>query len=394
MAESTTNIGILGGGIAGLTAGIALRHAGFTCTVYEQAPALNEAGLGIQLSPNATLQLELLGLGQPLRAVGIRLGSLDVLRWQDGRLLARTPLGAECESLFGVPYYSLHRADLQQVLLDGLGPHAVRLDHRCTGLRPGRDSVELTFADGTRRAHDVVLGADGIHSLARALLSSDAPRPSGQYAYRGLAPADRLPEFRDDPRVRGWFGPEQHCVCYPVSGGKKLSFTAMVPARAVDPATTSEQDSFEVLRDAYRGWDPAVRTLFGHAESISRWELCDRDPLTSWTTGALALLGDAAHPMLPFRAQGANQAIEDAVVVAECLRAAGADVPAALRRYQDIRLPRVNEIQRGSRESARTFHLGDGDRQLVRDESMPEQWALSNQQWMFGYRADLVTAQS
>lgn len=393
MIDSTVDIGVLGGGIAGLAAAIALRQAGFRCTVYEQAPELSEVGLGIQLSPNATRQLELLGLGDALRAAASRPGSLDVLRWRDGRLLARTPLGAECESLFGAPYYSLLRADLQRALLGALGQHGPLLDHQCTGVRPGPGSVELTFANGTRQTKDVVLGADGIHSVARAVLSSDLPRSSGQFTYRGLAPADELPALRDDPRVRGWFGPRQHCVCYPVAGGGKLSFTAMVPATAVRATEQSEEDSHAVLADAYGEWDLTVRTLLSHAESISRGELCDRDPLTSWTHGKLALLGDAAHPMLPFRAQGANQAIEDAVVLAGCLRT-GDDVPDALRRYVDIRQPRANDIQRCSRDSAQAFHLGDGDRQLVRDENMPEQWALANQEWLFGYRAELAATRS
>ncbi|MQA08712.1 MAG: NAD(P)-binding protein [Pseudonocardiaceae bacterium] len=392
-ACTAPDVGILGGGIAGLTAGVAMRRAGIQCTVYEQAERLGEVGVGIQLTPNATRQLELLGLAEPLRAMAVRPASLDLLRWQDGRLLARMPLGAECVALFGAPYYSLHRADLHRILCDALPPDAIALNHRCVDVQVGGDSVDVTFAHGAPRRIGLALCADGMHSVARRALSSDAPRSSGQFAFRGLVPADRLPDFSADPRVRAWFGPEQHCVCYPVSGGDWISFTAMVPADAARSDTCSEEDSLETLAEAYLHWDPALLTMFGSAESIGRWELCDRDPLRRWTTGRLALLGDAAHPMLPFRAQGANQAIEDAVVLVDCLRMAGSDVPGALRRYERIRLPRATEIQRGSRNSSNTFHLGDGDRQLVRDQSMPEQWTLDSQRWTFGYRADLVASQ-
>lgn len=390
--DNGPSIGIVGGGIAGLTASIALRGKGFPCTVFEQAPRLHEVGVGIQLTPNASRLLALLGLGRALEATATRPESLDFHRWDDGRLIARTVLGRDCVEAFGGPYYTLHRADLQHALLTAVPDRTVVLDRRCVAVHGGGDGARVVFAGGPDQHLDLVVGADGINSVIRGAMAEDAPRPSGQIAYRGVVPADRVPEFRDVPRVRGWFGPRQHCVCYPISGGRSISFTATTPAGDGRSAPGSEVDNKSTVVAAYRGWAPAVTTLLESAESVSRWELCDRDPLRRWSTSCLTLLGDAAHPMLPFRAQGANQAIEDAVVLAECLHAAHGEVPPALRHYERLRLPRTARIQRGSRASAEELHLGDGDRQLNRDRNLPGRWELHNQEWLYGYRAERAVA--
>ena len=400
----TARIGVLGGGIAGLTTAVALRNAGLDCVVFEQAPRVETAGLGLQITPNATRLLASLGVGDAVDAVATRPLSIDVHRWDDGRRLARTPLGDVCVETFGAPYYTVHRADLQQSLLHSLPTGTVRLGHRCVAVRCAPDTGTAVFADGTEAAFDVLVGADGISSVARRALTDDARRFSGQVAYRGLVPAGTFPEWEAEPRVRGWFGPSQHCVCYPVSGGRFISFTAMTPdapasapedhaARRAAPAGAAGDEAASAAplaraaAAAYDGWDPLVLRLLRSAPTLSVWRLHDRDPLGQWSTSRLTLIGDAAHPMLPFRAQGANQAIEDAVVLADCLRQAD-DVPTALHRYEKLRSPRTSRIQLDSRESAEVFHLGDGDRQLERDRDMPERWALRNNEWLFGYRAE------
>ncbi|WP_236669583.1 FAD-dependent monooxygenase [Streptomyces antimycoticus] len=402
--RGTARIGVLGGGIAGLTTAVALRNAGLDCVVFEQAPRVETAGLGLQITPNASRLLASLGVGDAVDAVATRPLSIDVHRWDGGRRLARTPLGDACVESFGAPYYTMHRADLQQSLLRSLPTGTVRLGHRCVAVRCAPETVTAVFADGSEVAFDVLVGADGISSVARRAIADDLRRFSGQIAYRGLVPAGTFPEWEAEPRVRGWFGPSQHCVCYPVASDRFISFTAMTPdatASAPEDRTARPAASAGPARDeatstaslaraaaaAYEGWDPLVLRLFRSAPTLGLWRLHDRDPLPRWSTSRLTLIGDAAHPMLPFRAQGANQAIEDAVVLSACLRQAD-DQPMALRRYEELRLPRTTRIQLSSRESAEVFHLGDGDRQLERDRDMPERWALRNNEWLFGYRAE------
>lgn len=380
--------GILGAGIAGLSAAIALREAGFRVTVFEQAPAMEVVGVGLQVSPNASRLLRCLGLTEPLERVAARPESVDLCRWTDGRLLVRMPLGQDCVDRFGAPYYTLHRADLQRILREALAPDQVELGHRGVAVRPGAGSVSLRFADGTRRDVDLLVGADGLNSVARRVVASDVPRFSGLVAYRGLVDASAVPEFRDEHRVRGWFGPGRHCICYPVSAGRELSFTATVPADLEQAGARGETG----LLAAFGGWDPRVLALLSSAEQLDRRPLHDRNPLPRWSTGRFTLAGDAAHPMLPFRAQGANQAIEDAVVLARCLHTQRGQVRAALASYERLRLPRTTRIQRDSRESARTFHLGDGARQSERDRDFSRQWSLAAHGWLFGYRAELEAA--
>lgn len=377
----TTDVGILGGGIAGLTTATALDAAGLPATVFEQATQMDTVGVGIQLSPNATRVLAGLGFAEALDEVASRPRAITVRRW-DGDVAAEMPLGRECAHRFGAPYYTLHRADLQRLLLAAIPDSRIRLGHQCVRMNPSAESVTAIFADGTRHDLAVLLGADGLHSVARRHLAADEAVFSGLAAYRGLVDADLVPEFRDDPRIRAWFGPGQHCVCYPVSRGRFLSFTAMAPANPDSQGCS--------LTSAYQGWDPVLVTMLDNADLIGRWELYDREPLGRWSTATTTLLGDAAHPMLPFRAQGANQAIEDAEVLTACLTE-HTDPPTALRRYEELRRPRASQVQMESRSSAQSFHQADAAGQTR--PRTPTSWSLASQDWLFGYRPELaVTA--
>lgn len=353
-------VAVIGGGIAGLTLALALRREGVDCTVFERSPEPAGAGAGLQLAPNATRLLHRLGLTEALRAIAVLPRALRLRGWDDDRPLSTTALGAACHRGYGAPYYTVHRAQLHRVLREAVGPGQLRPGHRLTDLTETPGGVHLTFASGARHRADVVIGADGVHSAVRSWLAGDARVFSGSSVYRGLVPADRLPWPADEPEVRVWPGPGRHLVCYPVSAGREISFTATVPARtAGEESWTAEGDPAE-LAAAYRGWNPTVTRLIAAADTVRRWPLHDRESLPDWVTPRVALLGDAAHPMLPFLAQGANQAIEDAVTLAVCLgRAAKADAPTALRRYQELRLPRTSLIQRGARESTRFLHLRD-----------------------------------
>jgi salicylate hydroxylase len=386
-------IAIVGAGIAGLTLAVALRRAGLRCLVFEQAEQLAEVGAGVQVAPNAARLLHRLGLGDHLRGVAVRPRAIQMSRWDDGHPIMRMPLGADCERMFGAPYYTVHRADLHRGLMGHLPPDIVHCGLRCVRVEERAADVRLVFADGSRAKADAVVGADGIHSVVRDLLVRDEPRFSGQTIYRGLVAADRVPSFMVEPRVQLWLGPEQHCVAYPVSGGTLLSFGATAPAGGWFAESWSAAGRVEELATAYRSWHPMALELIAAADSVSRWALHDRDPIPTWSRRRITLLGDAAHPMLPFLAQGANQAIEDAVALAACLQdaASGGEVEPALRRYEEVRRPRTDEIQQRSRANTRTLHLADGDDQRRRDEQLAGTADLESQQWLYGYDAELAT---
>ncbi|MFE4534698.1 FAD-dependent monooxygenase [Streptomyces scopuliridis] len=385
-----SRIAVVGAGIAGLTLALALGRAGNRCEVYEQAGQLRELGAGVQIAPNAARLLRRLGLGRRLDAMAVRAQAVEMRRWDDSRLLSRSELGAACEARYGAPYYLVHRADLHRALLSEVEADQLHLGSRCVRVEEYDDGVRLHFADGSAHEADVVVGADGIRSVVREALATDRPRFSGQSMYRGLVPAEELPFLLDEPKVRLWFGPGQHCVCYPVAAGKWISVGATAPAGDRAPESwTAEGRTTELLR-IYRGWHEEVGRVLGALRAVGRWALHDRDPLPRWCGGRIVVAGDSAHPMLPFMAQGANQAIEDAVVLAGCLAGAGPrDVQAALARYERLRKPRTDRIQRMSRANARTFHLGDGKRQHERDLSLDRR-RHNDQEWLYGYDAGVL----
>ncbi|MEV4807755.1 FAD-dependent monooxygenase [Nonomuraea sp. NPDC049421] len=385
---SQMSVAIVGAGIAGLAFAAALRRAGIDFRIYEQAPRLSEVGAGVQLAPNATRELHRLGLGDALRAVAVAPLSIDIRRWDDATLLQRTPLGEPCLRRFGAPYYTVHRADLHGGLLSLVPPGRVHLGARCTAVTQTADKARLRLSDGTTAEADLVVGADGIHSAVRERLAADRPRYSGQTIYRGLVPARRVPHLLAEPRVRLWFGPDRHCVCYPVSAGRLVSFGATVSAPEWQEESWSARGSVDDLAAAYEGWNEDVTRLIAAADAVSRWALHDRDSLGRLSSGRITVIGDAAHPMLPFRAQGANQAIEDAIVLACCLAdKGGTDLSAALNDYERIRLPRTGRVQRESRDSVTTYHLADGEAQRRRDAEGRDVAGLDRHQWLFGYDA-------
>ncbi|SHN26568.1 FAD-dependent monooxygenase [Actinacidiphila paucisporea] len=391
MIGTNDHTAIIGAGIGGLTLAAALGRRNWDFQVYEQAPQLGEVGAGIQLTPNAVLLLHRLGLRTVLEDSAVTIEALEMRRWSDGRVLRSTRLGAEAEELFGAPYYAVHRADLHSALLGLVDSERIRLNSRCIGVEERADSVTLSFADGHTTTAGLVVGADGIHSRVRAELLDDRPQFSGESIYRGLVPADGLSELAEERKVVIWLGPGQHLVCYPVSAGKQISFAATAPAGEWYEESWSAEGSVADLLAAYDGWDPTARDLLAAADRTSRWALHDRDIAERWTSTRLAVLGDAAHPMLPFFAQGATQAIEDAAALAVCLAEAGPgpnERPRALARYAEVRRHRTDEVHRISRGNSTMLHLPDGEEQRRRDTAMAASADPRSQEWLYGYDAE------
>ncbi|WP_030437262.1 FAD-dependent monooxygenase [Actinoplanes subtropicus] len=363
-------VGVVGAGIGGLSAALSLLAAGFDVQVYEQARALGEVGAGVQVSPNASRVLCRLGLAGELARTAVRPLALHQRRWDDGRTLLRTPLGEAIEERFGFPHYQMHRADLLAALAAAIPAERIHLGRRLVAMEDNGDGVRPGFAGGAEPELDVLIGADGIHSTVRGLLSGpERPRFTGCVAYRGLIPAERVSDLSIEVTAQVWMGPGGHFVHYYVSEGRLLNFVAVVERDAWGRESWTDRGDVEQARAAYEGWHPQVRGILAAVDETFVWALLDRPPLERWSCGRVTLLGDACHPMLPFLAQGSAQAIEDGATLAACL-AEGDDPAAALRRYERLRLPRTSRVQALSADNKIRFHLPDGPDQRARDEAM------------------------
>jgi 2-polyprenyl-6-methoxyphenol hydroxylase-like FAD-dependent oxidoreductase len=388
-------IAIVGAGIGGLATALFLRDAGVEVTVYEQASELAEVGAGIVVAPNMVRLLRKLGLADELAGFAVRLDAAwEFRRWRDGHVLFVQPMGEACERLYGAGCYVAHRADLVALLRRALPRELLRLDHRCVAIRQHEHGVAMQFAHraggASDAAADVVIGADGIHSAVRALLAPEVmPRFSGLCAFRCLVPADRAPEMAQRPVQTLWVGPGHHFVHYPISAGRWINVVAFAPAGTWRTESWTADGELADLRAEFAEWDARLDQLIAAAASTKRWAIYDRDPLASWTSGRATLLGDAAHAMLPFFAQGAAQAVEDAAVLASCLR--GADrgsAPEALQRYEQLRRPRATRVQLLSRGREVQNHLADGPAQEARDAALAHGQPLVDNAWLYGHDVD------
>lgn len=382
------SVAVVGGGIGGLTAAVALLQAGLDVRVYEQALTLPATGAGIQLAPNCTRVLGRLGLLPAVDEVAVRPTAFEFRRWDDGRVLSRTPLGTVIETTYGAPYYHAHRADLLALLEAAVPENCVQIGRRCVGVGYHGDRAEVIFADGSSVVADVVVGADGIHSAVRqSLRGAGRPRFTGHVAYRGLIPADQVAYLGLEPRCTVRVGPGAHVVHYFVSAGRLLNVVCVTEERAWRRESWTDHGDVAELRAAFHGWHPIVRNVIDALNAPLKWALFDRDPLPVWSRGAVALLGDACHPMLPYGAQGYAQAVEDAAVLAACLAGTdGSAVPEALNRYASLRRDRAARVQAISRGNGVRFHLPDGPEQQARDAAMASAFGLSPEiDWLYGY---------
>ncbi|MEH0573113.1 MULTISPECIES: FAD-dependent monooxygenase [Streptomyces] len=394
--EAGPRIAILGGGIGGLAAAAFLHDKGFHSDVYEQAAALTEVGAGLVIAPNAARLLRRLGVLDRFieRAVQMEIG-WEFRRWEDGTVLSAENLQDGCKRLYGEHTYTAHRADLLNALRSAVPEDSLHLGRRCVSVEFEGDQAVLRFEDGDTVRPDILIGADGVHSRVRgAIVGPTRTRESGICAYRALVPARKAPEFARRRAQTLWIGPDHHLVHYPVSGGDYVNLVAFAPAGASSVESWTATATLGELLDEFDGWDPRLVELIRSAETPGRWALLDREPLDNWNRGNATLLGDAAHPMFPFFAQGAAQAIEDGAVLALCLAEDPDSPSAALGRYEELRRRRTARLQEVSHGRSHINHLPDGPEQHARDLAYSQADPLRANGWIYEYDPELAVSAS
>lgn len=389
---------VAGGGIGALAAGLAACRAGCSVQLFEQTQEFSEVGAGLQLGPNATRILQAWGLGDALEAVSAFPQCIVARGSASGRELARLPLGQQALQRYGAPYATLHRRDLHAILLRALQGQSgaqLHLGRSVAGFRDSPDAVRIECADGSEVKGDALIGADGLWSRVRERLLGDGqPLPTGHLAYRTLIPREALPAALQANEVTVWLGPRQHVVAYPVRGGDVLNLVVIVQGSAEQ--ALPDWDGVGLAADVQQALSTCcsnLQDLARAAPSWGRWTLYDRDPLGTAAQMAharVALLGDAAHPMRPFLAQGAAMALEDAAVLGHVLKRLPdpqCDLPAALTHYAQQRGQRAARVQARSRRNGQIFHL-DGPLRLGRDMALRALGArLMDLPWLYGHRA-------
>ena len=353
---------VAGAGLGGLAAACCLMKAGHRVEIHEQAPELGEVGAGIQISANAMHVLRDIGLEQAIAAVGVRPGAYVFRLHDTGEVIQRFSLSEEHERLHGAPYTQLHRADLHDLLADRarkFDPHVVRLNHKVTGFTETADGVTLHFAGGGSAQGDILIGADGVKSVVRGQLFGDVPATyTGDVAWRVVVPVERLPKNLLEPVMSVFMGPEGHVVCYYLRGGTLLNWVGLVETDDISEESWTVKLPWQQLKDHYRGWHPTIQTVIDAADKDQcyRWSLFNRPPIRDWSSKRVTLLGDAAHPTLPYLAQGAAMAIEDGAVLSRAL-AMTDDIAEALQIYQRNRVDRTARIVLQSSANRELFHL-------------------------------------
>ena len=363
------NIGIVGGGVGGLTAAIALQRQGHTVTVYEQSAKYMRVGADINLTPNAMLALDGLGVGEAARRTGAQPTFRISRDWDTGKETSRLPMSSAAQERYGAPQLTIHRADLLSALAEAFPQENMKFSKRLRSLEQDESSVTLHFADGSSTTHDAVVGADGIHSRVRAALFGDeSPRFTGVVSFRSVVPSASVKHVPEIEAFTKWWGPnpQSQIVTFPLNLGQDTFVFATTGQESWQEESWTSEGDVNELRSFYKDFHPDARALLDACTSVLKSALYERDPLPQWSQGRVTLMGDACHPMLPFMAQGAGMAIEDGVVLGRCL--VGADPALEMQRYAQARQDRTAQIQIGSRGN---------------------QWMKGQQSadWVYGYNA-------
>lgn len=396
--KNNPGIGIVGGGIGGLTAALALLRNGFDVTIFEQAPKLEEVGAGLQISPNGTRVLASLGLADALQAICFEPEGKEIRLWNTGATWKLFDLGVVSRERYGHPYVTVHRNDLHQMLVQAverLSPGAIRLAHRFTGVeRNDAGGVTVALQDRPSQTFDVVIGADGVHSQIREQLFGLGPAKfTGIVAWRGVIPMERLPEELRKPVGVNWIGPGGHVIHYPIRRGELMNFTSVIERQDWTTESWSSPGTNAEYAEDYPGWHADVHAYIAAIPQPFKWALIARPPMQNWVTGRVALLGDACHPSLPFLAQGAVMALEDACILGRAF-AEFDTIDEALAQYQTARIPRTTRAVEGANANAERFHnptLADpANAQAYVDEQWAPERVVDRYEWLFRYDATSV----
>ncbi|MDO5623849.1 MAG: 3-hydroxybenzoate 6-monooxygenase [Pseudomonadota bacterium] len=383
---------VVGGGIGGLAAALALARLGVRVTLLEQAAQIGEIGAGIQLGPNAFAALDALGVGEAARRRAVFTDELVMMDAVDASVVGRFPVGESFRQRFGNPYAVIHRADIHTAILEGVQrSDRITFQTSTKVVKIAQDAHRVTATDQNGKTYiaDALIAADGVRSVARGIFFGDAPRVSGHVVYRAVVPvADMPPDLRINAPVV-WAGPHCHLVHYPLRGGNAYNLVVTFHSRQEEQWSVTDGSQQEVL-SYFQGIHPRPRQLLDLPPSWRRWATADRHPIPRWTAGRVTLLGDAAHGMLQYLAQGACMAIEDAVTLGEAMKACGMDIDRAFKLYEDSRIPRTARVVLSAREMGRLYHA-EGVERLVRNQlwegRTPERF-YDALEWLYGWRAE------
>ncbi len=390
-AKKPLSVIIVGGGIGGLAAALVLSRLGIQITVLEQSPEIGEIGAGIQLAPNAFAALDALGVGENARRRAVFTDRLVMMDAVDGTEVATFPVGEKFRQRFGNPYAVIHRADIHTSILEGVKQSPLIsffTSTRIEDLIEETNQVSVIDSQGNRYTGDAVIGCDGVKSVIRQKLINDQPRVSGHVVYRAVVSAEDMPEDLRWNAPVVWAGPNCHLVHYPLRGAQQYNLVVTFHSREQEQWGVREGSKEEVVSYFTEICDRPKR-LLDRPTSWKRWSTADRDPIDGWTRGRSTLLGDAAHPMLQYLAQGACMAIEDAVTLGEAIKHCDFDFDAAFRLYEKSRVTRTARVVLSAREMGRIYHA-KGVERLIRNslwkDRKPEQFydALD---WLYGWNA-------
>lgn len=381
---------IAGGGIGGLAAACGLARKGIKSIVVEQAAQLGEIGAGIQIGPNAFHCFDYLGVGDEARSVAVYIDHLRLMDAKTAEDITSIPLDEPFRKFYGNPYAVVHRADLHGVLLKFCEASPlvdIRTSHIVTGYEQDGTSATLLCKDRDPIKGRILIGAEGLRSPIRGQMIGDGePRISGHTTYRSVIPTEQMPEDLRWNAATLWAGPKCHIVHYPLKGGKVYNLVVTYH-RDVQEAIAGRPVSKDEVAQGFEHIHPKARQIIEHGSDWKLWVLCDRDPISNWVDGRVALLGDSAHPMLQYFAQGACMAMEDAVALSHCIETGGDDLETALQRYQDMRCVRTARVQMNSRLIGEYIYHPDDAKAAVRNHIMrgmsPEDW-YNQLNWLYG----------